>query len=190
MHFAGDPQVYPVCVQANVKSSGTFVATDTVTFPEAYFEQSLSNQFETFNVNESDKIEFVNPGPAVVDFSKSGAAAPAASGATSSPVGDAPSASSTGGEVPAPSASGDSGSGSTDAPSQDAEPINAPTSQVEEAPAQSDAAPISTADSAAGSSVNEQPYATAVNGGQSSAAPIGSGRGGRGRHSRRPREAR
>jgi hypothetical protein len=196
MHFAGDPQVYPVCVQANVKSSGTFVATDTVTFPEAYFEQSISDQFETFNVNDSDKIAFVNPGPAVVDFSKGGAVAPAASGATSSPVGNTPAVSSTGVAPAAPSASGNgsgnTGSGSTDAPAEEADPVDAISSQVANTPVQSDAAadaPISTANLAAGSSVYEQPSATAVAGGQSSAPPAGSGRG-RGRHSRRPREPR
>ena len=114
MHFAGEPQVYPVCIQADVESSGTFVPTDTVTFPEAYHSQSLSLDYETYNVNQSDSQKFTCPGPAVVDFSSGGGvAAPAASSGVAAPAAssDTPVVSSVGNAEPVatPSPSANSG---------------------------------------------------------------------------------
>jgi hypothetical protein len=183
MHFQGQPQVYPVCIQADVESSGTFVPTDTVTFPEAYHGQSLSLDYETYNVNQSDSQKFTCPGPAVVDFSSGGGAAvPAASNggavvsSAASSVVDTPVASSIGNSEPAatPSPSANSGE-ATDV-------ANPPGSDGPAMPSASAEVPAS--------------YPPA----QSSVVPAGTGTGvapsasstsrGRGRHSRRPREPR
>jgi hypothetical protein len=171
MHFAGDPQVYPVCFQADVESSGTFVPTDTVTFPEAYHGQSLSLDYETYNVNDSDSQQFTCPGPAVVDFSSGGGvAAPAASS-------NAPVASSAN-----PVSSANSGE-ATDA-------ANAPGS---DAPASSNAPamPSASADVSASNPPAQSSVIPAGTGtGTGAASSAASTSRGRGRHSSRPRNPR
>lgn len=177
MHFAGAPQVYPVCIQANVESSGTFVATDTVTFPEAYHGESLSLDYETFNVNQSDTKKFTCPGPAVVDFSsEGGTAAPAASSSSEAPV-----ATQSGDTEPAsPSVSANAGKetdiaeapGSTASASADASALPSASSEgsAYNPPAQSSVLPDGT--------------------GTDTGAASTSASHGRGRHSGRPRHPR
>jgi len=180
MHFSGEPQVYPVCFQADVKSSGTFVATDTVTFPEAYHGQSLSLDYETYNVNNSDTQKFTCPGPAVVDFSKGGAATPPA--ASSSSADSAPVASSSQDATPASTGASSANSGYGEATSI----VNAHGSDAP-APSDAPAMPSASADIPA-SSVPAQssvvPAGTSVGSSASSTAR------GRGRHSRRPGQPR
>ncbi|WVQ94614.1 hypothetical protein IAU59_001694 [Kwoniella sp. CBS 9459] len=80
MHSTGAPQVYPVCFQANLISSGSVVPTDTVTFPEAY---NLNDGFKTWNLYDgSDQTAFVPPGPAV--YNAGGASQPTTSAAATS----------------------------------------------------------------------------------------------------------
>jgi hypothetical protein len=213
MHFTNEPQVYPVCIQADVSSSGTFVPTDTVTFPAAYFEQSISNDFQTFNVHDdkSDKSAFVPPGPAVVDFSSGGAPAPSSSaGVASSDVSVPVSSSSDGAVLPSPSAhSSSEDSGSENTPSEEASsqlpettalPANdAPKASpsAESPDAQESSLTVTGGNLAveipAISSGNPAPISNPgdpANGGTPSfAPPSGSGRS-RGRHSRRPGQPR
>lgn len=74
LHFAHEPQVYPVCFQAQVSSTGSSVPDKTVTFPEAYGTESISEDFETFDVHQDRSQEqrsaFVPPGPAVAVLGK------------------------------------------------------------------------------------------------------------------------
>ena len=183
MHFAGPPQVYPVCIQANVESSGTFVATDTVTFPEAYHSESLSLDYETFNVNQSDTKKFICPGPAVVDFSSGGeTAAPAASASSAA---DPPVASPSGDTDPAVSSISPASSADYGAVTDIAE---APGST---APASADAPSMPSA-SAEGPAYNppaQSSVISAATGTNTGAAPTSASRG-RGRHSGRPRHPR
>jgi hypothetical protein len=73
MHDPDDPQVYPVCFQANLLSDGNVRPADTVTFPAAY---SINEDFKSFNLYYgSDFNAFTPPGPAV--YSRSGGSAPA-----------------------------------------------------------------------------------------------------------------
>jgi hypothetical protein len=187
VHFSGAPQVYPVCFQADVSSSGTFVPTDTVTFPEAYHGESLSLDYETFNVNNSDSQKFTCPGPAVVDFSKGGGTAPAASGATPSSAVNGPAESSAGGEVAAPSQSDSAPSGNTG--SGNASASDAPIDQASDLPVSSQApvASFSSANAPASSAPVQAISAAAVTGAASSASTTGRGRG---RHTRRPGQPR
>jgi len=186
MHFAGQPQVYPVCIQADVSSSGTFVPTDTVTFPEAYHSESLSLDYETFNVNQSDTQKFTCPGPAVEDFSgasgsadsvTTGAASSAAadSPAASSPTSDAPSASSTDNEIASPSQSDSLPAGNPESGNSSDSPVD-PVSDILPAPTGGTAS----SSAAMGSD-------TAPAGEVSSVSSSGRGRG---RHSRRPGQPR
>jgi hypothetical protein len=183
MHFAGEPQVYPVCIQADVESSGTFVPTDTVTFPEAYHSQSLSLDYETYNVNQSDSQKFTCPGPAVVDFaSGGGVTVPAASsgGGVAAPaassVEDTPVASSAGNSEPAatPISSANSGEATDVANPPGSDGLAMPSASAEipasKTPAQSSVTP-------AGTGTGVAPSASSTS-------------RGRGRHSRRPREPR
>ena len=62
MHTTGQPQVYPVCFQANLVSSGSVVPTLTTTFPEAY---TINADFETWNLYGGDQTAFVAPGPGI-----------------------------------------------------------------------------------------------------------------------------
>jgi len=63
MHDPDDPQVYPYCIQANIKSSGNIVPTETVTFPAAY---DMNDDFKHFNLYYGDDFNaFRPPGPAV-----------------------------------------------------------------------------------------------------------------------------
>ena len=153
MHTTGQPQVYPVCFQANLASSGSVVPSLTTTFPDAY---KLNTDFETFNIYNGDQSAFVAPGPAV--YSGGGTApapapAPSASVSSAAPSASAPAASSADVSASAPVAS------STEV----VEP-SAPASATEEYPAeptasapaesesvQSDAAPV---ESASASSVS------------------------------------
>ena len=65
MHRPGEPQVYPVCFQANVKSSGTLRPADTVKFPAAY---NVNDDFKSFNLYWGDDFnKFTPPGPSVFD---------------------------------------------------------------------------------------------------------------------------
>jgi len=68
MHRPNEPQPYPVCFQANVKSSGNVRPTDTVRFPAAY---NQNDDFKRFNLYwGSDFNKFTPPGPAVYDFKR------------------------------------------------------------------------------------------------------------------------
>lgn len=81
MHRPNEPQVYPVCFQANVKSSGTLKPKDTVRFPDAY---NLNDNFKSFNLYWGDDYnKFTPPGPAVFDR-RAASPAPAPSPPTSS----------------------------------------------------------------------------------------------------------
>jgi hypothetical protein len=64
MHTAGDPQVYPVCFQAELTGSGRAKPSDTTTFPAAY---NLNSDSLTYKVSDTtlDHSAFVPPGPAV-----------------------------------------------------------------------------------------------------------------------------
>lgn len=64
MHSQNQPQVYPVCFQAQLTGSGTAKPSDTTTFPAAY---DMNDMFETYNVHDTtaDHSKFVAPGPAV-----------------------------------------------------------------------------------------------------------------------------
>jgi hypothetical protein len=102
MHSTGMPQVYPVCFQANLVSSGSVVPTLTTTFPEAY---KLNADFETWSLYGGDQSLFVAPGPAV--YSGGGTApapAPSASGSSTAPSASVP-ASSSGVSASVPAAS-------------------------------------------------------------------------------------
>ena len=182
MHFAGAPQVYPVCIQANVESSGTFVATDTVTFPEAYHSESLSLDYETFNVNQSDTKKFTCPGPAVVNFSSGGqAAAPAASAASAS---DPPAASPSGDAEPVPASVSPDNSANA---GKETDIATAPGS----APVYSDASalPSASAEVSAYDLPAQSSVVLAATGTGTGAASTSATRG-RGRHSGRPRHPR
>lgn len=100
MHQPNQPQVYPYCIQANIKSSGNVVPTETVTFPAAY---NLNDDFRSFNLYYGDDFNaFTPPGPAVWNGAGSPApqspATPASSSAVEAPAApssDAPAAPST-----------------------------------------------------------------------------------------------
>lgn len=89
MHDPDDPQIYPYCIQANIKSSGNTVPTETVTFPDAY---NLNDGFRHFNLYYGDDYNaFTPPGPAVWNGAgKQASSTPAASstneGATTTTV--------------------------------------------------------------------------------------------------------
>lgn len=111
MHTVGEPQVYPVCFQARLASSGSTVPSDTVTFPEALNQH---DDFRRFNLYYGDDFNaFHIAGPDVWNGSGGSAPAPAPAPASSSsasalsastPV-DAPVS-----EAPAPSAAASSSS--------------------------------------------------------------------------------
>ena len=80
LHDEALPQVYPVCFQADVKSSGTLKVTDLVTFPEAY---DINDNFKTFNIYYgSDFDEFSPPGPPVFNKGQTGGAAQPSGGSS------------------------------------------------------------------------------------------------------------
>jgi hypothetical protein len=84
MHQPNQPQVYPYCIQANIKSSGNIVPTETVTFPAAY---NLNDDFRTFNLYYGDDFNaFTPPGPAVWNGSGSQVPQTPATPASSSAV--------------------------------------------------------------------------------------------------------
>jgi hypothetical protein len=86
MHDPDDPQVYPYCIQANIKSSGNVVPTDTVTFPAAY---NMNDDFKHFNLYYGDDFNaFRPPGPAV--WNGAGSQAPSTPAPASSSIDDAP----------------------------------------------------------------------------------------------------
>jgi len=88
MHDPDDPQVYPYCIQANIKSSGNIVPTDTVTFPAAY---NMNDDFKHFNLYYGDDFNaFRPPGPAV--WNGAGGQAPSTPAPSSSSIDDAPAA--------------------------------------------------------------------------------------------------
>lgn len=129
MHYAHEPQVYPVCFQAQVSGSGSSVPDKTVTFPDAYASESISDDFETFDVHDqkADKAAYVPPGPAVAVLAQgAGTARPAASSNAPS----SPSASGSADAVPIPSSvKEESAPSSADMPaisSQAGEPASAP----------------------------------------------------------------
>ncbi|WVF67002.1 hypothetical protein IAT40_001745 [Kwoniella sp. CBS 6097] len=125
MHSTGAPQVYPVCFQANLISSGSAVPTDTVTFPEAY---DLNDDFKTWSLYGGDQSAFVPPGPPVYG---GGSSAPQPS-ASAAPSSAAPSSAAPSSEAPAPS--------STDASVPEESP--APTTTTEAVdPVETSAAP-------------------------------------------------
>lgn len=64
MHSQNQPQVYPVCFQAQLTGSGTAKPSDTTTIPAAY---DMNAMFKTYNVHDAtaDHSKFVAPGPAV-----------------------------------------------------------------------------------------------------------------------------
>lgn len=96
MHDPDDPQVYPVCFQANLLSDGDFRPADTVTFPAAY---SINEDFKSFNLYYgSDFNAFTPPGPAV--YSRSGGSAPAP--APNPPAGPSSAPAAPSDETPAP----------------------------------------------------------------------------------------
>ena len=118
MHQPNQPQVYPYCIQANIKSSGNVVPTETVTFPAAY---NLNDDFRSFNLYYGDDFNaFTPPGPAVWNGAGSPAPQSPATPASSSAV-EAPAAPSS--DAPAPSTPAYE---SAPAPASDA--ANAPTS--------------------------------------------------------------
>ncbi|WWC71796.1 uncharacterized protein I206_105755 [Kwoniella pini CBS 10737] len=89
MHTTGGPQVYPVCFQANLISSGSVVPTVTTTFPAAY---NINDDFKTWNIYNNDNTQFVPPGPAVYNGASSGSppassASPSTSASSSAPAG-------------------------------------------------------------------------------------------------------
>ena len=141
MHTTGQPQVYPVCFQANLVSSGSVVPTLTTTFPEAY---TINADFETWNLYGGDQTAFVAPGPGI--YSGGGTApapapAPSASASASVSASSAPVssvvASST--EVVVPSAS------ATATEEYPAEPtVSAPVESAS-APVESASAPVESA---------------------------------------------
>lgn len=141
MHYAHEPQVYPVCFQANVSGSGSSVPAETVTFPDAYSSQSISDDFETLDVhdNKADKASFVPPGPAVAVLGP-GSAAPSsqpsasASAIATSASSDVPAASQSGDDnVPAPSASSVAAAPqASEGPSSVVEPVVESSSTVAE----------------------------------------------------------
>ncbi|WWC91508.1 uncharacterized protein L201_006454 [Kwoniella dendrophila CBS 6074] len=104
MHSTGAPQVYPVCFQANLISSGSVVPTETTTFPAAY---KINDDFLTWNIYGSDNTQFVPPGPAVYSGGSSSSPAPAESSAASSPSASAsvPASGSTSSAASAPASS-------------------------------------------------------------------------------------
>jgi len=177
MHFAGAPQVYPVCIQANVESSGTFVATDTVTFPEAYHSESLSLDYETFNVNQSDTKKFTCPGPAVVDFSSGGGtAAPAAI---------------SGSEAPVASPSGDTEPAATSVSPDNSANAGKETDIAEAPDSTASASPDAPSVPSASVEISAyNPRAQSAATGTSTGAASTSASRGRGRHSGRPRHPR
>ncbi|WRT70441.1 uncharacterized protein IL334_007439 [Kwoniella shivajii] len=85
MHTSGAPQVYPVCFQANLASSGSVVPTQTTAFPAAY---DTNDDFKTWNIYNEDNSQFVPPGPAVFNSAGSGSlsGAPVSSAASTSTV--------------------------------------------------------------------------------------------------------
>ena len=124
MHSIGAPQVYPVCIQANLKSSGSVVPSETVKFPAAY---NINDGFKTFNIWTDDPSTFVPPGPAVYSGGSSGG------GGRKQPVNGSASSSQ---HAPAPA------------------PTSSPTDAADPAPNATDAATPSpsTTDAATGSS--------------------------------------
>lgn len=96
MHEVGVPQIYPVCFQANLLSSGSVIPSETVTFPSAY---NQNDDFRRFNLYWGDDFNaFKNPGPAVWNGQGGGAvpapaptsrvAAGAGSSAAAAPTGN------------------------------------------------------------------------------------------------------
>ena len=125
MHSTGSPQVYPVCFQANLASSGSVVPSLTTTFPAAY---QMNTDFLTWNLYGGDQSLFVAPGPAV--YSGGGTApapAPAPSASASSAV---PSASASA------SSSADVSASAPVASSTEVMEPSAPASATEEYPAE------------------------------------------------------
>jgi hypothetical protein len=130
LHSIGAPQVYPVCIQANLVSSGSTVPTDTVKFPEAY---NTNDMFKTFNVWTADPATFVPPGPPVYNGGGS-APAPAPVPSTGPSPSGSPSVSPSVDPVPVPTGAGGNGAA---VPTTDAFPAPAPTT---------DAAPVVSTD--------------------------------------------
>jgi hypothetical protein len=136
MHSTGQPQVYPVCFQANLVSSGSVVPTLTTTFPEAY---TINPDFETWNLYGGDQTAFVAPGPAVYSGGGSAPApAPVPSASASSAVVSSVVASST--EVVVPSASA-----TEEYPAEPTVSTPVESAPVESAPVESASAPVESA---------------------------------------------
>ena len=147
MHSQGSPQVYPVCFQANLVSSGSVVPTLTTTFPEAY---NTNTDFETWNLYGGDQSLFTAPGPAVYSGGGSApapapapsASAPASSSAAASSA-SAPAASSS--EVVVPSATEEYPAEPTVSAPTESEPVESASAPVESASAPVESAPASSA---------------------------------------------
>ena len=115
MHSTNAPQVYPVCFQANLISSGSTVPSETVKFPAAY---NINDGFKSYNIWTGDANTFVPPGPAVYSGGSTGGAAPAPAPAP------APSVAPTGAPAPVPAPTTSAGDGAaTPSPSSQAAPV-------------------------------------------------------------------
>ncbi|WVW85922.1 hypothetical protein I302_107960 [Kwoniella bestiolae CBS 10118] len=142
MHSTGAPQVYPVCFQANLISSGSVVPTDTVTFPAAY---GLNDDFKTWNLYGGDQSLFVPPGPAVYSGGSSGTT-PTASASSSAPA-ETSAAETSAADTSAPAETSAAATPTTyDAASVPAETEAPATSNVASAPASSSTSAASPVD--------------------------------------------
>ncbi|OCF43460.1 hypothetical protein I317_02760 [Kwoniella heveanensis CBS 569] len=122
MHSTGAPQVYPVCFQANLISSGSAVPTDTVTFPEAY---NINDDFKTWSLYGGDQTAFVPPGPPVYN---GGSSAPQPSTSASA----APSSAEPSSAVPSSTDAAAPSSTDASAPEESAAPTSTDASASEE----------------------------------------------------------
>lgn len=105
MHEVGVPQIYPVCFQGRLASSGSAIPSETVTFPAAY---NQNDDFRRFNLYWGDDFNaFTPPGPAVWN-GQGGGSAPAPVPAPSSEEGT-PAPTSSAASIPAPSAGNGNG---------------------------------------------------------------------------------
>lgn len=174
MHIPGSPQVYPVCFQANLVSSGTGTPNETVTFPDAYakFDQGFREIDIYWEGNPKNPAIFVPPGPRIASL---GGSLALDTPAVSTTLSDAVSVGSivVGGHI--------STSTATALPISDVEAVS--TGPVESAPA------YAVTDSAATDYTAPQESKAAVSAGDTSsqsgthAQSIATGRGGRSRGS-------
>jgi hypothetical protein len=88
MHFDDRAEIYPVCFEANLKSSGSAVPTDTTTFPAAYEPENYKWLDYSVPWDSRPAADYVPPGPAVYTGGGSASSVPPASGSSAAPDAD------------------------------------------------------------------------------------------------------